>query len=347
MKSLKRILCFILMFVTLGFFTACSKSETPPATKGPEISQGGGGEETPGEDTGSGEEQEPEVGPSDEPSDEPEEVYVPYTSSEIMLLGSNFINGYLDEFEADESDEELFDDNINEMRVLFLNASKMIKSVSRIENLTYGACLQGNVLTLDDYNGKPNAVAKFYITFSEEDAEGNSSVRIRLLFSYNGLDVSYDYDYYEMLIETNKAKKLVSCEISVEKSAKKDGLNDSTADYFVLELDGGIESESSEILVNVYKFKRTEMVDAQTQIDFNIIDNLAQSKFNGKTNFYVDGEDAELLLRKASSEQSLLVAQRVGGMYQGLKRLSGTTFGTIPELSENLVVYVDAETEIV
>lgn len=344
MKSFKRILCFILMFVTLGFFTACSKGGTPPPTKEPEISQGGGAS---GGESESGGNEEPSEEPEQEPEEEPEEVYVPYTSSEIMLLGSSFVDRYLDEFEVNKTDEEMFDDNIDEMRILFLNASKMIKYISGIDNLTYGACMQGNVLSLDDYNGKPNAVAKFYVNFLADDAEGNSSVRIRLLFSYNGLNVSYDYDYYEMLIETNKAKKLVSCEISVEKSAKKEGLNDSTARYFVLELDGGVESEQTEILVNVYKFERTEMIDNQTIIDFNIIDKLTQSKFDGKTNFYVTGEDAELLLRKASSEQSLLVAQRVGGLYQGLKKISGKTFGTIPELSEALVVYVDSETEIV
>ena len=351
MKKFKRILCFLLMFVTMGFFVACSKGEPKtPSGDDSEMSQeqgGGSGESSGGNEGGGSGESGTESGGDEDTEDEPQEVYVPYTSNEIMLIGSNFVDGYFDEFEADSTDEDLFDDNIDEMRVLFLNASKMIKKVSEIQGLVFGACMKGAELTLDSYEGKPNAVARFYVNFSQEDANGNSSVRIRILFSYKDLSVDYDYDYYEMLIQTNKAKKIVSCEISVEKSSKKEGLNDSTARYFVAELNGGIDAERNDILANVYQFERTEKIETQTVINYNIIDNFVQSKFDGKTNFYVGGDDADLLLRNDSSSQSILVVQRAGNLSQGLKKISGGVFGTISGLSESLVVYVDAETEIV
>lgn len=342
MKNFKRILCFLLMFVTIGFFTACSKGETPPSGGDDSgFSQGGG--ESGGGSSGTGP-SEP-GGSGDE--NEPEEVYVPYSSSEIMMVGSNFVDAYFDEFEADTSDENLFDDNINEMKVLFLNASKMLKYVSQMEDLTFGACMKGFDLTVDDDYEKPNAVAKFYVTYNEENSDGDASVRIRILFSYKELDVKYNYDYYDILIETNKAQKLVSCDFSVEKAIQKTGLEDSTARYYVFDINGNIDGGNNFEEFNIYQFDRTEQIEAQTSIDFNVIDDFEQSRFVSEIETYVGGENAELLLRNSSSEQSLMLSQRIGNLGQGLKKLSGGVFGTISGLSEALVVYVDLDTEII
>ena len=174
MKNFKRIFCFLLMFVTIGFFSACSKEKSPSNIgDDSEISQGGGQSGGNNGDSGSGDNDE---GGS-------QEVYVPYTSKEIMSVGSKFIEGFFDDFEVDLTDEDLFDDNVNEARILILNTTKMLDYVSQIEDLRYGAFLKGNELVLDDYQGKPNAVSKFYVTFSDEDTNGNSSVKMKIVFS--------------------------------------------------------------------------------------------------------------------------------------------------------------------
>ena len=341
MKNFKRILCFLMVFMSIGFFMACSKSETPSTSETPGTSQGGG-------ETGGGNSEPGNSEPGDSGSgDESEEVYVPYTSSEIMMLGSNFVDAYFDEFEADLTDEDLFDDNINEMKYLFLNASKMVKYVSQMEDLTFGACMKGFELNLDDWQGKPNAVAKFYVTYTGDNSDGVSSVRIRILFSYDELNVDYNYDYYDVLIETNKAQKLISCDFSVERATQKSGQEDSTARYYVFDIDGNIDGGNNFDEVNVYQFDRTEKIEAQTTIDFNVIDNFEQSHYVTEVESYVGGEDAELLLRNSSSAESIMLAQRIGNLGQGLKKLSGGVFGIISGLSEALVVYVNSETEII
>ena len=319
------------MFVTIGFFSACSKGENlPPNNNDTDLSQGGEGSGE--EDSGSG--------------DAPQEVYVPYTSSEIMMAGANIVDGFFADFEINTTDEEMFDDNIGEDKILFLNASKMLKVVSQIENLTFGACLKGKTLT-EPLDGKPNAVSKFYVTFAEEDSNGFSSVKLRILFAYNGLDVTYDYDYYDFLIETNKAQNIVSCEISIERSKKMAGVDDSTATYFNIELDGKISGEQDDLKYNIYNFDRNEKIETQTDANYNHIKNFEQSYYLGNLKTYISTEDSDLLLRSSSSEQSILVAQKVGNLNQGLKKLSGGVFGTITGLTEALVVCVDAETEIV
>ncbi len=332
MKNFRRVLCFLLMFVTIGFFTACSKSENPPGGSDDSgLSSGGGSEDSGSGDSGGGS----------------EEVYVAYTSSEIMLLGANFVESYFDDFEADTNDENLFDDNVDEMKVLLLNATKMIEYVSEIEDLTFGVRLKGSVLELDDYQGKPNAVAKFYVTETSENSDGNASVRITILFSHDSKSVEYSYDYYDILIETNKKQKLVSCDISIERSVQKTGLEDSSAKYFVFDLDGDIDGGNNFTSFNAYKFERNVQIEDQTIINYNVIDNFAQSFKDSKNEFYVGGNEAELLLRNASSSQSILVSQRIGNLRQRLKKLSGNALGTISGLSEALTKYVDLVNEIV
>ena len=180
MKIFKRIICFLLLFVSIGVFSACSP-------KGDSGSSGGGNDLSQNDNNSGGDETQ-------------EEVYVAYTSSEILALGSEFVGEFFEEFEIDTTDEELFDDNISEMKILFLNASKMIKKISEMTNLPYGYCVNGQALNAEEYSGKPNQVARFYAIFSDEDDNGNASVRLRFGFSYDGLDVSLDYDYYDILI---------------------------------------------------------------------------------------------------------------------------------------------------
>lgn len=341
MKNFKRILCFLLMFITFGFFSACSSEKAPPEIESPPAIEDGGGSND--EDNG-GESSEDE-----DQDDEPEEVYVSYTSNEIMMVGSNFVADFFNALKVNSNDEDLFDDNINEMKILFLNTSKMIKSISEIKNLPYGYCAAGKPVTLDEYDEKVNKAERFYAKFSAEDSDGNSSVKLRIAFSYNGLDYSYDYVFYDIFIETNKKQNIVSCEIGVEWSTKK-GVDDSTAKYYNISLSGEIGGGQNCVNYNCSQFDRTN--NEFLKVDFNNIANLKQSKnVNGSKTYVgdtdVDSTDAETLLRNSNSEQSALVSLVVGNLNQGYKMIfRGDAMATLSSLSNNLIVYVNATNKI-
>lgn len=335
MKNLRRIICFLMMIVSLSFFTACSKDQTPP----PEI---GTGTE---QDGGSGDGSE-ESGGEEDNGDE-QEVYVPYTSNEIMNAGSVLLSEFFNEYEADLTDEDLFDDNIDNIKMLFLNTSKMITAVSQIDNLPYGYCVRGNAEELVDYTGKPNKVERFDATFKAEDSNGNSSVKLKIVFSYNELDVDYTYDYYDILIKTNKSQKKVSCEILIERSSIKDS-DDSTGRYFYVNLNGKIGGGFDDIKYNCYRFNRTQFINEYTAVNYNNIDQFEQSVFDGQTKTYVGVSESELLLRNSNSDVTKLVSSIVGAMNQGYKSIfNGGVLGTISSLSSSLIAYVNEVEEII
>jgi hypothetical protein len=341
MKKLKRILCFLLIVLSFGFFSACSSGKTPPADNPPPIDNGGGS----GGENGGGGNVEP--GENDDPEEEPEEpeVYVAYTSNEIMMVGSNFVADFFNAFKVNSTDQDLFDDNVGEMKILFLNTSKMIKSVSEIDNLPYGYCVTGKPVTLDEYNGKVNKVERFYAKFTPENSDGESSVKLRIAFSYNELDYDYDYVYYDVLIETNKKQNIVSCEIGVEWSAKE-GADNSTAKYYNISLSGEIGAGQNCSSYNCSQFDRTN--NEFSKVDFNNIDNLKQSKNVNGTKTYVGGAEAEILLRNSSSEQSALVSLVVGNLNQGYNMIfRGDAMGTNSTLSSKLIQFVSVATKII
>lgn len=348
MKNLKRILCFLLMVVSFGFFSACSSEKNPPATETPPSIENGGGSESGGENSGGDNGESGEDGGQE--GEEPEEVYVAYTSSEVMMVGSNFVADFFNAFKVNSSDQDLFDDNVGEMKILFLNTSKMIKTVSETENLPYGYCATGKSVSLEEYDGKVNKVERFYAKFIPEDVDGKSSVKLRIAFSYNELDYEYDYVYYDVLIETNKKQNNVSCEIGVEWSAKK-GTDDSTAKYYNISLSGEIGGGQNCSNYNCSQFDRTN--NNFTKVDFNNISNLRQSKNVNGTKTYigdtdVEGTDAETLLRNSSSEQSALVSLVVGNLNQGYNMIfRGDAMGTHSTLSSKLIPFVSVATKII
>ena len=350
MKNLKRIICFLLMIVTLGFFSACSSEKNPPPAENPPSIENGGGSSG-GNENGGGTSGDESEEPEDEPEEEPEEVYVSYTSSEILTVGSNFVSDFFNGFRVNTTDDDLFDDNVGDMKILFLNTSKMIKTISEIQNLPYGYCVGGKAVTLDEYEGKVNKAERFYAKFSEEDSDGNSSVKLRVAFSYNELDYDYDYVYYDVLIETNKKQNTVSCEIGVEWSAKK-GTDDSTGKYYYISLSGLIGGGQNCENFNCSQFDRTD--NNFLKVDFNNIDNLRQSKCSGTTKVYYGEEceepefDSEILLRNSSSEQSSLVSLVVGNLNQGYNMIfRGGTMQTLSTLSNSLIAYVSAVNKII
>lgn len=362
MKKLKRIICFLLMIVSIGFFSACSKSETPPPGGGsPETENNGGtnGEEENNNDENddnennnndnndNGESGESGDGDNeDEENDEPQEVYVPYTSSEIMLVGSEFVGEFFNSYETDLTDENLFDDNIESMKILFLNASKMLKTISEIRNLPFNYCVKGKPVELENYEEQPNMVDRFEGTFSGDDANGNSSVKLKMAFSYNEKNVTYTYDYYEFFIQTNKAQNKVSCEISVERSVEN-GTGNSVAKYYKIGLSGVIGGGDECSSYNCYKFERTKLIEEKDQVNYNNIDSFEQSKFNGSEK-YVGSDEAEILLRNLTSNETILVGDTVKSLMQGYKTIfSGNPMQTLSTLSNSLIVYVNSETEII
>ena len=359
-KIFKRIICFLLMFVTVGFFASCSKGETPPPTESGPSTEENGGSGGNNNDAGNEDDNDSDDDPSDEPGEDDdgdedvEEVYVPYTSNEIMLVGSKFVTDFFKETNANLEDDDLFDDNINDSKILFINTASMLSKMTTIENLPFGYCISGKSVTLNDYTGKPNKVERFYATFTPDDVNGNASVRIRFAFSYNELDVGLNYDYYNILIQTNKAQKKVSCEISIERSVA-DGVDESVARYFNVKLSGLIDGGFDDVLYDCFKFDRTEKIIDNSLINYNNIDNFEQSVFNGETETYigfVEGDNtknAEYLLRNGSSSVSVLVKELVGSLNQGYKTIfSGKPIKSdFANLSEYLIAYVNANAEII
>ena len=336
MKYLKKLVCFLLMMVTISF-CACSKSENQPSTPEPppSIEDGNGL---------GGDEDNENSDDNNENDNETQEVYVPYTSSEIMAVGANFVSDFFNEFEADLTDEDLFDDNINDAKILFLNASEMIKTLSEFDNMPYGYCVRGKAVTLDEYEGQPNKVERFYATFSPDNADGYSSVKLRIAFSYNELDVDYDYVYYDILVQTNKANNIVSCEMSVEFSVK-DGDDNSKAHYYGIELTGNIGGGKDCSNYSCYQLDRTN--NEFVKIDYNNIDNLEQSECLNNEKTYLDVTNSKNLLRNSSSEQSLFVSEYVGKLNQAYNMLfRGGVMATVSNLSESLINYVNVKNKI-
>ncbi|MBR3885793.1 MAG: hypothetical protein IKJ33_05000 [Clostridia bacterium] len=346
MKHFKRIICLLLMFVTMSVFVACSKGETPPpqtSTPPPPV-EGNGGPNV--EDNNNNDnENNNEDNNTEEEEDEPQEVYVPYTSSEIMMVGSTFVGDFFNGVQANLEDENLFDDNLSEMKNLFLNTSKMIKTIAEIENLPYGYCVNGKAVILDEYEGKTNKVERFYATFSPDDEGGYSSVKLRIAFSYNGLDSAYDYVYYDIFIQTNKAQNKVLCEISAEFSMK-DGADSSKAKYYNIDLNGTIGGGNSCEDYNCYQLDRTN--NNFESINYNNINNLKQSECVKGSKTYVGGDDAENLLRSSNSKQSVLVKDVVSLLNQGYNMLfRGNSMATLTGLSESLIIYVNVQNKII
>lgn len=332
MKKFRRLICFLLVLVSLSFFSACSKEEKNPQNEtSPEIESGGG--ITGGDNI------------EEEDEDEPQEVYVPYSASEIMVAGSNLVSTFYNDYEVGLAENDSFDDNIESMKVVFLNASKMIKKTSGFDNLPFGYCVRGKSVVLENYEEKPNKIERFDANFITEDLNGNSSVKLKIVFSYEGQDVQYRYDYYDILIQTNKAQKKVSCEIFIERSVNN-GLNDSTANYYILKLNGNIGDEYQLSSFDCYKFYRKEFIDAHTSVNYNNIDNFEHSKFE-ESFYYMGTVESKNLLRNSNSSVTQLVATSVGTMNQGYKSLfNGGVMGSVSGLSELLIDYVNEDVEI-
>ena len=110
------------------------------------------------------------------------------------------------------------------LKVLFLNASKMLKEISDFNDLINGYTYFGNELDLDDEWETPNSVVRFYYAFGVEDGNGDSNVKIRIVFGYDDEDTdnTYSYDYYDFLIKTNKKRQyILSIHITLISHTKK------------------------------------------------------------------------------------------------------------------------------
>lgn len=325
MKVLRKVLCFLfLVVITASGFACSSKSDTSSSDS--ESGQSGG---------------------NDTPQNTPTEVYVPYTASEIMGLGSEYLDEFFGEVETDLGGGDSADVILSGMKVLYLNASKMMKNISEFEGLLYNSCVRGSALEVGDDSEKPNRVEKFIVTFSGDDSDGNSKVNIKIQFSYKSKDKDWNYDYYEFLIKTNKARGEISCNFAIERSVEKTGESDSTANYYCVDLSGKIGDDANKMEYKCYQFLRNKKINDYTQVSVNNIEEFKFSKFDGeiKTNLSNTSETKELL-RNPSSEISLLATEKVRTVNQGLQKISGSAVTTIKNLSEKLTIYVDANLEI-
>lgn len=320
MKVLKKLICLLMVIVSLGTISACSKNDDVTNDQ-PEKNQGGGNNGT-------------------------QEVYVSYTASEIMSVGSEFVYDFFDAVEEGGFDESVEDLNLLKMKVLFLNASKMLEEISEFEDLENGYTKIGNELVLLESDG-PNSVKRFYYWFGAEDENGNSNVKIRIIFGYNGdQNAAYSYDFYEFLIQTNKKSNTISCDISIERSLIS-GENDSTGKYFCAELDGDIGSGNN-AKYHCYQFERTEMIAENEQANFNNVMNFEQSKFDGVTEIQLRGSAATKALQTPNSEQSELVGVVVGNLGQRKRMMTkGGHMGLLEGASERLVEYVNFDVQII
>ncbi len=320
MRKIKQILSLMLAFVIVFAFGACSKKETPPpANNNPGTEQGGG--------------------------NGAEEVYVPYSSSEIMSLGSNYVDDFFADFEVDLTDEVYFDDNINGVKSWFGGASNILESLSDLEGLTYGKTLQGSELEISDYANNANRALRFLARFSDEDVDGNAKVEISVIFDFKNLDNMLNYDFYYFVINTNKKTKDISVDISIERS-RENGVNDSVADYYNISLTGKIGGGI--VSYDCYKFKRTEIIDSYSVVSGNNIDKFQQSKFIDGQKSYISEQEAEENLRNPASNETSVISSLVNGLNAKFNKIySGKITTNTENLSESLVICIYPDIEII
>ena len=326
MKTLKKLFCFLLIFAFCFSFSACTK----------------------GGNTGGGGDKNIEQNDDNKNGDNKPEEYVPLNSSDIILLGADMSQKFLTDFSSDLTDSDKFDDNIEKHKILFLNASQMLKKINDIKNLSFEVGVKGEMIEQAQEN-KPNMVNKFYINYIPEDANGNASVEIKIIFSFKDLSVENTYDYYYFLIETNKKQGTISFECAVENSSLS-GSNDSQASYNVFKFGGAIGETN---LVKDYDFSYFERITRITNystamINNNFIKNFEQSTFSDETKKYFDPADSEQSLRNPNSEQVQFLISEIGKIGQSLNllQLSGA-MKTVNGLSNALVVFADGETKII
>lgn len=317
MKSLKKFFCLLLMIVLIVPIVACSKNKSN------------------GDDKNKTDIEQKDDGKKD---DNKEEEYVPLKAGDIVFLGAKLSEKFFNDFSVNLTDDDKFDDNIEQNKEMFLNASQMLKNIKEFKDIPYDRSVKGEVLSQENLE-KPNMVDKFYIVFTPEDESGNSSVEIKIILSYKDSDVDYKYDYYYFLIETNNKQKTISFECSVENSYAL-GTNNSKASYSIFEFDGVIGDNEKIDNFCVSCFERNTKI-TNIMVNPNFIDNFEQSKFSNQTKSYSDPARSKDILGNSESEQVLYLTEKIGNLEQGhnMLNLSRTT-KSITNLSESIVPYV-------
>ena len=230
-------------------------------------------------------------------------------------LGGSFLNGFVDDENMD-----LVDSDIISKKALFLSASEMIGKVSEFDNIRYEMVLSGEKLEGLE-SDLPEQVNKFTVLYSKDELSCVSKVDIRILLAYTNLDVTYNYDFYNFVIETNQKDKTVSLKMSIEKS-KALGGNNSSARYEVLEVNADLNNLSNIKSYKLFGYERSIMLTSYAAKDiYNAISKYSKSEFDGINKYYMNVNEGDVVLRNANSNAYSLVVDNVSNLGQCVRRL--------------------------
>lgn len=328
MKLLKKLICLVLMFSLFLTLPACASGKQPSS----------------GSDSSIKNEDSNKKDDKNNDDDKPEE-YIPLSSTDMLLLGYNLTNSFFNVSAFSEDND--FGEFIIKNEILFINASRMLKNLSEFEDLIFNCILGGYEIEIQSKQNV-SAVIKLNINFAKEDDEGNSSLKVKVLFGTSDKNTDLNYEFYDFLIESNKKQDEISLKCGIEKS-KENGNSDSTADYYLMQLNGTIKDLETETY-SFYQFERNAKITDYTTatVNSNTIKNFEQAEFDGASKVFISTLESDILLRDPNSKQIAIVLKEVGSLGQGkdilnmsgiLKKISG--------LSESLIPCTDAETKIV
>lgn len=230
-------------------------------------------------------------------------------------LGSSFLNGFVDDENLD-----LVESDIITKKTLFLSVSDMIDKVSEFNNIRYEMVLAGEKIVSME-STLPEQVNKFTVLYSKNESSAVSKVDIRILLAYKGLDVAYNYDFYNIVIETNQKTGLVALKISVEKS-KASGGNNSSARYEVLEINADLNNLSNIKSYKLFGYERSSILTSYAAKDiYNAISKYSKSEFEGTNKDYMNVDEGDVVLRNANSNEYSLLVNNVSNLGQCVRRL--------------------------
>lgn len=252
-------------------------------------------------------------------NDKPQEIVL-MSYNDIIDAGANLSKGFLDSF-TENDNQDLVDTDIINKKEMFLDASEMMSKVKSFNNITYDMVLCGEKLEASDNLLLPEQVNKFSVHYSKDSTTAYSKVDIRMIFAYTALDVAYNYDFYNFVIETNQIAKTMRLVISLEKSTNL-GSTDSSARYEVLELNADLNDLSDISSYKVFGYNRSRVLTSYAAKDiYNSINSFTKSEFNGTVKAYMNVDQGDVCLRNDSTTEFALIVNSVSNLGQCVKRL--------------------------
>ena len=251
-------------------------------------------------------------------NDKPQEIVL-MSYNDVVDVGANLSKGFLNSF-TENDNQDLVDKDIINKKAMFLDASEMISKVKNFD-ITYDMVLCGEKLESLDDEVLPEQVKKLSVHYSNDSATGYSKVDIRIIFAYASLNVEYNYDFYNFVIETNQVSKTASLVISIEKATAL-GATDSSARYEVLELNADLNDLSDISSYKVFGYNRSRVLTSYAAKDiYNSISNFTKSEFDGIDKEYMNVDQGDVCLRNDDTNEFALIVNSVSNLGQCVKRL--------------------------